>query len=1033
MNGMIRQKRPPLTLLLTLWRGLCVGLIALSVLNASLGGEASASPPFSVRPIVTATADGLLVDWITPEAQIVSRADGTTIVQLPGYAQTARPGEPVLPFSSELIAVPPGALPTLRVVLLEEIERPLPGPLALAPFPQGVQRAATGQIVGGDFAPALSVQSALSVQPAQSNADQPVVLEPVGVVRGVRLARLVFYPARPIGPYPQTQLHVTTHVRVSLTFAGSPGGLPRAASTDPVLAALRSTVINPAQVQPAMFTNQNPPAEFAANLQRLLLSRHARTLLSGIQADHRRVALIGPLDSRLKRAGMTSQRRLSSYLQRLNDTGAAWAALEVRSPGLTAITYEALAESGFPVGTVDPQMLHLARAANEIAAEWDGNANAIFEPGERLLFDAEPRFSRWSSTDTYRLWQDVITPGLRLQNRSAAPAGQPPGTAWADEVAEINRLYTPDCFCGTLPPGRDGDRWTWDDLKQPGHATATYSINLPTVDATQPATLTMWLIGYTDIPAVAPDHYVEVAINNIVLGNVKWNGQQAITATFPIPSGLLCTTNTLTLTLPGLSGVSIEGTWLDAFSIRYARGSAPVGHAVSFTGQPTAHAYTLALSSTLGLRAYDITNPARPLRLIGVLTSGYTISLSDPPAGGSRRYALTTDSGLQFPVAVRPIQPLQPTTGADYAIIAPTDFIPALDNLISLRRSQGLSVAVESVQAVYDAYGDGRPDPAAIRAYLANAYAVWTPRPTYVLLVGGGTFDPRRYQVESPTTYIPPYLADVDPWAGETAADNRYVTVDGTDNLPDMLIGRLPVTTFTETQTVVDKIVQYEMRPFPGGWNAQVVFVADDADEAGDFAAASEAIAAEYVSAPFTPQRIYFMPPATTLTTTQQAVLNQWNAGALIIQYTGHSSWQQWAAERLLHLDDLAALRNDRRWPIVIELTCFTSAFHRPEPTLDAGLLIQESDGAVATWGSTGLGVSTGHSSLDDGFFRAVFSDRVSTVGQATLAGKISLAAAGQNLDLLDTFTLLGDPALRLDRTVIPWVSQAYLPIVIRN
>ena len=39
---------------------------------------------------------------------------------------------------------------------------------------------------------------------------------------------------------------------------------------------------------------------------------------------------------------------------------------------------------------------------------------------------------------------------------------------------------------------------------------------------------------------------------------------------------------------------------------------------------------------------------------------------------------------------------------------------------------------------------------------------------------------------------------------------------------------------------------------------------------------------------------------------------------------------------------------------------------------------------------------------------------------------------AGQNLDLLDTFTLLGDPALRLNRTIIPWTSQTYLPIAIR-
>ena len=158
-------------------------------------------------------------------------------------------------------------------------------------------------------------------------------------------------------------------------------------------------------------------------------------------------------------------------------------------------------------------------------------------------------------------------------------------------------------------------------------------------------------------------------------------------------------------------------------------------------------------------------------------------------------------------------------------MIAPTEFMPALDSLIALRRAQGLTVALENVQAIYDTYGDGRPDPQAIRAYLAHAYTAWTVRPTYVLLIGDGSFDPRQYRAGSPPTFIPPYLADVDPWAGETASDNRYVTVDGQDTLPDMLIGRLPVKTLAETQIVVDKIVQYETKPFPGDWNNNVTFV----------------------------------------------------------------------------------------------------------------------------------------------------------------------------------------------------------------
>jgi hypothetical protein len=162
-------------------------------------------------------------------------------------------------------------------------------------------------------------------------------------------------------------------------------------------------------------------------------------------------------------------------------------------------------------------------------------------------------------------------------------------------------------------------------------------------------------------------------------------------------------------------------------------------------------------------------------------------------------------------------------------------------------------------------------------------------------------------------------------------------------------------------------------------------------------------------------------------------LLNNWNRGALLVQFTGHASWQQWAAEQFFHLDDLAALRNGRRLPLVVEMTCFTAAFQRPEPTLDKGLVTLPGGGAIAAWGSTGLGVGTGHNRLSQGFFRAVFADEAETLGEAALAGKLALVANGQDLDLLDTFTLLGDPALRLDRTIVPWAHEMFLPVTLRG
>ncbi|RME38337.1 MAG: hypothetical protein D6793_02885, partial [Thermoflexia bacterium] len=335
-------------------------------------------------------------------------------------------------------------------------------------------------------------------------------------------------------------------------------------------------------------------------------------------------------------------------------------------------------------------------------------------------------------------------------------------------------------------------------------------------------------------------------------------------------------------------------------------------------------AYTVRLNPSRAYRAYDITDPLRPVRVLTLEVDGQRVTFADP-GDRPRRYIVATEEAVRAPDRIRGREDLWGfraaggATGADYVLITHPAFADALGPLVDLRRSQGLTVAVINVLGVYDAYGDGRPDPEAIRRFLADAYARWDPRPTFVLLVGDGSYDPRRYLPTSPPTLIPPYLADVDPNSGETAADNRYACVDGEDNFPDLLLGRLPVKAADEARAVVRKIVDSEAQPLPGGWNGTVLLVADNPDGAGNFPALSEA-SAPWVTDPFTVTRRYCVgvdpngddcdAEASAL---HAALLGDWNRGALLIQYFGHSSWQQWARERLFHLDDLPSLANGRR------------------------------------------------------------------------------------------------------------------------
>jgi len=225
---------------------------------------------------------------------------------------------------------------------------------------------------------------------------------------------------------------------------------------------------------------------------------------------------------------------------------------------------------------------------------------------------------------------------------------------------------------------------------------------------------------------------------------------------------------------------------------------------------------------------------------------------------------------------------------------------------------------------------------------------------------------------------------------------------------------------------MVSKIVQYDAQQSPSPWQHQAVFVADNNDPtSGDFPSLSDILINKFPTYPFAPQRLYFSPAQITPAGFRTLVKQVWDDGNGLIMFTGHSSIHQWAHEILFHLEDVPTLVNGPRLPVVLEMTCFTGSFQIPDfQTLDEALLRRAGGGAVAVWGSTGLGIATGHHWLAEGFMDTIYQDGISEIGAATLAGKLNLASVGSNPDLIDTFTLLGDPATKLERSYL-----IYLPI----
>jgi len=820
-------------------------------------------------------------------------------------------------------------------------------------------------------ADALPVKLPAALDKAEVSPESHFVLKELGKLRGLRLASLTFYPALPEGK----NIRIVRRVRAEIRW---PPVSLLPFSPDPIQASVLKNVINPQHAYPS-------EPNFTASV---------------------------------------------------TPSGSSIALVEFSKPGLYRIRYEDLQPLG--LGEIDPHYLHFYQGSEEIAVEWEGDDDTTFEPGEAFLFYAEPRSNRWSTTDSIRITAEQY-PGLRMSSRNANPTGSP-ASPWVRETWEENNIYTPDCFCGQLPAGRDGDRWTWADLKNPGSPTFSYTFKCP-ADPSHPTRLTLWLIGYTS-SLQNPDHKVEVYLNSLHLGAVQWDGKTAITATFTIPARALTLPSTLTLTLPGIPSVAVEGAWLDAFALDYVPDPQLSAHQIAFStelsnGPSGPSKFTVRLAGSPPFRAYEVTNPQAPVKLSSFAIQGNNVTIGDP--GGSLRHYFVTDTeGVMSPVRIRKPEPL-PEPGADYLIISHPDFLSALSPLVSLRGSQGLKVKVANLQSIYDHYSNGLPDPEAIRAFLADAYRTWNPRPLYVLLVGDGTIDPKRFRSDSQPTYLPPYLAEAGPEGEEIPADNRYACVDGNDNLPDMLIGRLPARSAGEARAMVEKIVAYETSPLPGEWNARILFVADNPDYAGDFHAWTDE-GYSLVKEPFVGIRLYCSgsDPSNPsicqdVARTREKLLREWNQGALFVSWMGHSSWHQWEHGNLFHLNDIPSLTNSRRLPVVLEMTCFTGFFARPDiAVLDEELVRAPAIGAIAAFGPSMHAFSPAHRELLYGFMEDFFENGQTRLGQLSLNARLKVNLTAYPW-VMDVYHLFGDPALSLQTEIKPWPFSLFLPIVLKS
>ncbi len=667
--------------------------------------------------------------------------------------------------------------------------------------------------------------------------------------------------------------------------------------------------------------------------------------------------------------------------------------LRVSKTGLYRVTYEELTAAGCELGGAPVAELALTQGATPVAIRLTSR-DERFGPGDQVEFLGRRLDSIYTRTNVYRLSADASKASRILERRGTADGialDHYAATRWVEE----ERLYS---FSSPTD-----DPWYAEAIlayTSPVHRELPLQVDELLAG---PAQLHVELWGVTDHPDVTLDHHVEVALNGVVLDELLFAGlsQQRLDA--ELPPGLLHEgENTLTLTLPGDTGAPFDLVHLDRYGVTYRRRTRAMDDRLTLR----ARAPQLTVSDLSSPHVVIYAESGRRLRYLTQLEaaaagSGYAVHFS-ANARQEQSYWVSTTEALLSPQLSPSRQPRNLLDGrADYLVISHASFIDQLSPLLAARQAQGLTTKVVEVEDLYARYTGGVFDPQAIRKYLVEAADQLGVR--MVLLVGGDTYDYLDHLGIGSMSFIPTFYATTHPVVRYAPADSLLADLDG-DGVQDLALGRLPVRTLDELETMLDKTLAFSTT------SRTALFAADANDGRVSFSAASDEMAL-CLPADWSIERAYL--DEMDLPGARAKLIGALQAGLPLVSYIGHSGPMSWSFDNLLTANDASNLTNFTNPSLILAWGCWNGYHSVPQYNTLSHELLLARGGAAALLGASGLTEASSDRALANALLTTAF-DSAKTLGEAILEAKRQLSAQGGTQDVVVGMTLLGDPAIRL-------------------
>jgi len=685
--------------------------------------------------------------------------------------------------------------------------------------------------------------------------------------------------------------------------------------------------------------------------------------------------------------------------------------IEVKRSGWIRLAFEDLLARGFHQGMYEVSRLRMTNQGQPVALRIAARNHAFLQPGDHLEFYAAPLETTFTDTNVY--W-------LSLGEGNPVPPGPVDGTPSANaEVIEACRdtlrVEENKLFWVRTPGAPAQEYWFWEKLTAP--VMREFGFQVPGLsEASGPSTLKVRFQGQTS-GAVNPDHRTRVSLNGTVVGDDTWDGVEAFLQEITLPEGLLKPgANSLSIELPGGTGAAADIVYLDYVELGFGRPIQALDDEARFSCSAEGQAIRVDGFTTAQIEILDITDPPHPQVV--------TAPLIAPSASGFSARFQASGAGLRTYLAFAPHRIFAPQKtevwvsgslkdpgqGADYLLIAPRAFLDAAEPLCHLRRTQGLRVLSVAVEDIFNEFSQGLPDPQALQDFLRYASQSWVaPAPGYVLLLGDATLDYRDFMQTGKASRVPTHFSITDE-LGLTPDDNWFVSLGEPDGLPRMKLGRLPASTAAQVSALVQKLLDYEASAVVA--SPKALFVADN--NVPVFEEECDALAL-LLPASFVSRKVY-LSQYTDYSLAAQAIRSSLDEGMAITTYSGHGDVTTWAGERVFDLASVPLLNNGDHPTFAFIQNCLNGFFGMPGSYCLAETLVAPPDrGAIAVFASSGIGFTWEHELLARELFGLLFQGAGQpTLGDACTRAKLQAHAAGASMDVVTTFTLFGDPALRL-------------------